>query len=125
MQTAIRASTSGSATSGASRSRAAPATAAPRVPCRRAPAGRPSVAVAAKGKGRRGGIPGQAEMVRVEPPVPEVDAENAEFVIFIRAKNFFDQKMKVEMKASPWVPLTIVKGGQAANYLVKVGGGAA
>jgi hypothetical protein len=30
-----------------------------------------------------------------------------------------DQKVKVMMKESPWVPLTITKGGQAANFLVK------
>lgn len=30
-----------------------------------------------------------------------------------------DEKLKVKMNASPWVPLTIVKGGQAANFLVK------
>ena len=32
---------------------------------------------------------------------------------------YMDEKMKVMMKQSPWVPLTIVKGGQAANFLVK------
>ena len=58
-------------------------------------------------------------MVRTEPPVPDVDPDNAEFVVFIRAKNYMDEKMKVVMNASPWVPLTIVKGGQAANFLVK------
>jgi len=70
-------------------------------------------------KGRAGVIPGQGEMVRVDPPIPEVDAENVEFVIFVRATNYIDEKMKVTMKASPWVPLTIVKGSQAANFLVK------
>lgn len=66
-------------------------------------------------KGRSGVIPGQGEMIRVstadddvpitlllpnvwlrlvppslgqnEPPVPEVDPDNVEFVIFLRAKN--------------------------------------
>lgn len=70
-------------------------------------------------KGRVGYIPGQGEMIRTEPPVPDVDPDNAEFVVFIRAKNYMDEKMKVIMTASPWVPLTIVKGGQAANFLVK------
>ncbi|GAX80645.1 hypothetical protein CEUSTIGMA_g8080.t1 [Chlamydomonas eustigma] len=70
-------------------------------------------------KGRVGMIPGQGEMVKVDPPTPDVDAENVEFVIFVRATNYIDEKMKVAMKASPWVPLTIVKGSQAANFLVK------
>ncbi len=79
--------------------------------------GRPQVFAKGKGKGktafRSGGMPNQAEMVRVsldttrkiftttlfllsskyavsaclpqrEPPTPEVDPENAEFVIFVR-----------------------------------------
>lgn len=82
-----------------------------------------SVAVFAKKgqKGRVGTIPGQGEMIKQEPPTPEVDSDNAEFVVFVRAVDFMDEKMKVKMNASPWVPLTIVKGGQAANYLAKVG----
>jgi len=62
-------------------------------------------------------VPGQVEMVQRAPPTPEVDPENAEFVIFIRAKNYMEGK--VEIKQSKWVPLSIVKGGQAANFLVK------
>jgi len=37
-----------------------------------------------------------------------VDPDNAEFVIFVRAKKF-----------PQWYPLSVVKGGSAANVLVK------
>lgn len=123
--------------------------------------------------------------MQVEPPTPDVDPENVEFVIFVRATKvpastaaaeaagshsngsmghmmtswvdnadsctrrgywcscwagpaylcyitvtdpsspclpptqYIDEKVKVMMTNSPWVPLTIVKGGQAANFLVK------
>ena len=42
------------------------------------------------------------------PPTPPVDPDNVEFVIFTRAKKF-----------PQWYPLSVVKGGQAANMLVK------
>lgn len=42
------------------------------------------------------------------PPTPPVDPENEEFVIFVRSK-----------KLPAWVPLSVVKGGTAANMLVK------
>ena len=42
------------------------------------------------------------------PPVPPIDPDNAEFVLFIRAKKF-----------PQWYPLSIVKGGTAANMMVK------
>ncbi|KAK9842444.1 hypothetical protein WJX81_000494 [Elliptochloris bilobata] len=42
------------------------------------------------------------------PPTPPVDPDNVEFVIFVRAKKF-----------PQWYPLSVVKGGQAANVLVK------
>ena len=42
------------------------------------------------------------------PPTPPVDPDNVEFVIFVRAKKF-----------PQWYPLSVVKGGQAANMLVK------
>lgn len=80
-----------------------------------------------KGKGKtsfRGntGVPGQgAEMVRREPPVPEVDPENAEFVIFVRSKKFIDpMTQKLSTGVSPWVPLSVLKGSTAANFLLKI-----
>jgi len=42
------------------------------------------------------------------PPTPEVDPANAEFVLFVRST-----------KLPQWVPLSVVKGGQAANLLVQ------
>lgn len=42
------------------------------------------------------------------PPTPPVDPDNAEFVVFVRSK-----------KLPKWVPLSIIKGGTAANLLVK------
>ena len=42
------------------------------------------------------------------PPTPPVDPDNVEFVIFVRAKKF-----------PQWYPLSVVKGGSAANALVK------
>lgn len=42
------------------------------------------------------------------PPTPPVDPDNEEFVIFVRSK-----------KLPQWVPLSVVKGGAAANMLVK------
>ncbi|PSC75201.1 Metalloendopeptidase family-saccharolysin & thimet oligopeptidase (ISS) [Micractinium conductrix] len=45
---------------------------------------------------------------QMAPPTPPVDPENEEFVIFVRSK-----------KLPSWVPLSVVKGGTAANMLVK------
>lgn len=79
-----------------------------------------NVAVFAKGKGRM--VKSQPDMLSQItgppgiPPTPEVDPENAEFVIFVRAKKY--RSVKTEMTNSPWVPLSVVKGGQAANALV-------
>jgi hypothetical protein len=42
------------------------------------------------------------------PPTPPVDPENTEFVLFIRAVKF-----------PQWYPLSVVKGGSAANVLVR------
>lgn len=42
------------------------------------------------------------------PPTPPVDPDNAEFVLFIRAKKF-----------PQWYPLSVVKGGSAANTLIR------
>lgn len=42
------------------------------------------------------------------PPTPPVDPANEEFVLFIRAVKF-----------PQWYPLSVVKGGSAANVLVK------
>ncbi|KAL6780366.1 HHL1 [Auxenochlorella protothecoides x Auxenochlorella symbiontica] len=64
---------------------------------------------AAKGKqrlrqgGRSGGPP-----TMPKPPTPEPDPKNEEFVMFVRSK-----------KLMKWVPLSIMKGGTAANMLVK------
>lgn len=66
---------------------------------------------ASKGKGkklmRRGPGSGQGGG-QMLPPTPPVDPDNAEFVIFVRSK-----------KLPKWVPLSIVKGGTAANMLIK------
>ncbi|PRW60370.1 Metalloendopeptidase family-saccharolysin & thimet oligopeptidase (ISS) [Chlorella sorokiniana] len=68
--------------------------------------------VAAKGKQRMrtGGNTRQAQMAQMQmaPPTPPVDPENEEFVVFVRSK-----------KLPQWVPLSVVKGGTAANMLVK------
>lgn len=42
------------------------------------------------------------------PPTPPVDPDNAEFVLFIRAVKF-----------PQWYPLSVVKGGSAANIIVR------
>lgn len=84
------------------------------------------VFAAKKGKGKstlraQPGIPGQMDMVRRDPPTPEVDPENAEFVIFVRCKKFMDPIMqKVTTGTSAYIPLSIVKGGQGANFLVQI-----
>uniref|UniRef100_A0A061S8D6 Metalloendopeptidase family-saccharolysin & thimet oligopeptidase n=1 Tax=Tetraselmis sp. GSL018 TaxID=582737 RepID=A0A061S8D6_9CHLO len=64
---------------------------------------------AGKGKGKqlyrqRPGMPNRPQM----PPTPPVDPENEEFVLFVRSK-----------KLPQWYPLSVVKGGTAANMLVK------
>ncbi|KAF8072816.1 HHL1 [Scenedesmus sp. PABB004] len=46
----------------------------------------------------------------MKPPVPEVDPDNEEFCIFIRATSGNYQN---------WVFVSVVKGGSAANALVK------
>ncbi|KAG2454793.1 hypothetical protein HYH02_000628 [Chlamydomonas schloesseri] len=85
---------------------------------------RTSVQVFAKGKGkgksalRQGSMPNQMEMVRREAPVPEVDPENAEFVIFFRCMKYKDPQLNAMVGPSLWVPLSIVKGNQVSNFLV-------
>lgn len=76
------------------------------------------VQVLAKGKGksafrRTQAPPGQMPQMGQAPPVPEVDPENEEFVVFVRANSGLSTVPK------NWVPLSIVKGGQSANLLVK------
>eukprot|EP00469_Lotharella_globosa_P013685 CAMPEP_0167773594 /NCGR_PEP_ID=MMETSP0111_2-20121227/1515_1 /TAXON_ID=91324 /ORGANISM="Lotharella globosa, Strain CCCM811" /LENGTH=193 /DNA_ID=CAMNT_0007663265 /DNA_START=198 /DNA_END=779 /DNA_ORIENTATION=+ len=65
------------------------------------------VSAAAKGKQtmRRGGAPGR--VVRNIPPTPPVDAQNEEFVIFVRSK-----------MQRQWLPLSMVKGGWQANAII-------
>ncbi|KAL4428711.1 hypothetical protein ABPG77_009817 [Micractinium sp. CCAP 211/92] len=67
---------------------------------------------AAKGKQRMrtGGNTRMMQQMQQQmaPPTPPVDPENEEFVIFVRSK-----------KLPQWVPLSVVKGGAAANMLVK------
>jgi hypothetical protein len=48
------------------------------------------------------------------PPVPEVDPENEEFVLFIRAKSGASGPT-----AGSWLPLSVMKGGSSANVLVR------
>ena len=45
---------------------------------------------------------------RTKPAIPPTDPENEEFVIFVRCE-----------QRPQWLPVTIVKGGNAANALVK------
>lgn len=57
--------------------------------------------------------------------MPEVDPVNVEFVIFARVKNA--AQMVVPSLTGPkapvgWLPLSVVKGSQAANFLVKASG---
>jgi len=67
------------------------------------------VVEASKGKQRmRTGGPSSQSMGPGQIPVPPVDPDNAEFVIFVRSK-----------KLPSWAPLTIIKGGTAANMMVK------
>jgi hypothetical protein len=61
------------------------------------------VTAAGKGKARRG-----AATQMAKPPVPPVDDDNEEFVIFVRAE-----------EKPTWNPVSIVKGGSQANVLVK------
>ncbi len=68
------------------------------------------VVAMAKGKQRmrRGGGGNQSGMQMPNVPVPPVDPENVEFVIFVRSK-----------KLLQWMPLSVMKGGGPANMLVK------
>lgn len=57
--------------------------------------------------------------------MPEVDPVNVEFVIFARVKpGLVTVVPTLTGKQTPqgWIPLSVVKGGQAANLLVKVRG---
>lgn len=67
---------------------------------------------AGKGKQRMRSGGGGSRMMQQQqqmmPPTPPVDPDNEEFVIFVRSK-----------KLPQWVPLSVVKGGTAANMLVK------
>jgi hypothetical protein len=65
------------------------------------------VCAAGKGKGKFKTAGAQTQQFQ-EPPTPDIDPENAEFVIFCR-----------NPKLPQWLPLSIVKGGQAANLLVR------
>ena len=80
-------------------------------PCSPAARGRSARVVAmAKGKQRmrRGGGKQDGGMQMPNVPVPPVDPENVEFVIFVRSK-----------KLLQWMPLSVMKGGGPANMLVK------
>lgn len=70
----------------------------------------PQVVAMAKGKQRmrRGGGQQNGGMQMPNVPVPPVDPENVEFVIFVRSK-----------KLLQWMPLSVMKGGGPANMLVK------
>ncbi|GMH33245.1 hypothetical protein BSKO_01079 [Bryopsis sp. KO-2023] len=66
--------------------------------------------VCGKGKGKkrfRTGGAGQQKMQQM-PPTPPVDPNDEEFVLFVRSK-----------KVPKWYPYSIMKGGWAANALVK------
>ncbi|GFR42109.1 hypothetical protein Agub_g2952 [Astrephomene gubernaculifera] len=87
---------------------------------------RSSVQVFAKGKGkgktafRQGtGMPGQMESIQREMPVPEVDPENAEFVMFFRCLKYKNPTVNVMVGPSPWIPVTIMKGSNALNFVTK------
>ncbi|KAG2495299.1 hypothetical protein HYH03_006571 [Edaphochlamys debaryana] len=58
-------------------------------------------------------------MVRREPPTPEVDPENAEFVVFFRCLKYKDSQLNTMVGPSLWVPLSIIKGNQVSNFLAK------
>lgn len=65
--------------------------------------------VAGKGKGKKLMRRGMgSQQMNQGPPTPPVDPDNEEFVIFVRSK-----------RLPKWVPLSIIKGGTAANMLVK------
>ncbi|KXZ43379.1 hypothetical protein GPECTOR_92g602 [Gonium pectorale] len=78
---------------------------------------------AKKGKGkmasRQGSMPGQMETMRKEPPVPEVDPENEEFVVFMRCLKYTDPSLNVQMGPSMWIPINLLKGSQALNFVGK------
>jgi hypothetical protein len=70
-----------------------------------------NVQVHAKGKGAaRRVAPGMAQGQMVRPSAPEVDPDNEEFCVFIRATSGTYQN---------WIFVSVVKGGSAANALVK------
>eukprot|EP00197_Chlamydomonas_leiostraca_P014626 CAMPEP_0202866144 /NCGR_PEP_ID=MMETSP1391-20130828/7225_1 /ASSEMBLY_ACC=CAM_ASM_000867 /TAXON_ID=1034604 /ORGANISM="Chlamydomonas leiostraca, Strain SAG 11-49" /LENGTH=217 /DNA_ID=CAMNT_0049546067 /DNA_START=13 /DNA_END=666 /DNA_ORIENTATION=- len=82
---------------------------------------RGTVQVFAK-KGKSRGLtprmaPGMAAQQMGEPPVPEVDPENAEFVVFVRAKNYSEGKITIA--EGPWLPLSVFRGSQPLNFLVR------
>ncbi|GLI59560.1 hypothetical protein VaNZ11_001466, partial [Volvox africanus] len=78
---------------------------------------------AKKGKGktafRQGSMPGQMEMIKREPPVPEVDPENAEIVLFVRVLKYKDPTLNMEVGPSLWMPVNLIKGNQTLNFLVE------
>ncbi|GIL77116.1 hypothetical protein Vretifemale_6672, partial [Volvox reticuliferus] len=78
---------------------------------------------AKKGKGktafRQGSMPGQMEVIKTNPPVPAVDPENAEIVLFMRIVKYMDPTLNVEVGPSLWIPVTIIKGNQTLNFLVE------
>lgn len=80
--------------------------------------GRGAIRQSAGVPGVPGGIGAPGGMQMVKPPVPEVDPENAEFVVFMRAKNYPGEK-GVLIKEGKWIPLSVFKGSGTANYLVK------
>lgn len=80
---------------------------------------------AAKGKGKsqfrvqqQTSLAGQMRGQVVEPEAPPIDPENEEFVIFFRTKEKSTYK-GLPQPTNKWRPLSMVKGGQAANALVK------
>ena len=46
---------------------------------------------------------------QMAPPVPPVDPDNEEFVVFVSA-----------LRMPQWIPFSVVQGGAQANALVKV-----
>ncbi|EFJ45518.1 hypothetical protein VOLCADRAFT_121174 [Volvox carteri f. nagariensis] len=78
---------------------------------------------AKKGKGktafRQGSMPGQMEMIKREPPVPEVDPENAEIVLFVRVLKYKDPTLNMDVGPSLWMPVNLIKGNQVLNFLVE------
>merc|ERR1711920_146039 len=69
---------------------------------------RASVKVFAKGKGKQ--MARGTGMQKPEMPVPPIDKDNEEFVLFARSKR---------SALKNWYPFTIMVGGSQANLLVK------